>query len=128
MVYLVLGISVTPAFWVPTSFGYFSARLKSYYRILAVGESLITLVTMRSKQHLLNINCLHLRTSRGVRRVDNNFHFQAPGKNCSTNRSLRALISKASHFFCLSGCATGDLRVDLPETQLKCFIKACFTA
>ncbi len=35
-------------------------------RIVAVGESLITLVTMRSKQHLFNINCLHLRLKGGV--------------------------------------------------------------
>ncbi len=37
-------------------------------RIVAVGKSKhsITLVTTRSKQHLLNINCLYLRLGRGV--------------------------------------------------------------
>ncbi len=34
--------------------------------IVAVGESLITLVTMRPKQHLSNRNCLHLRLERAA--------------------------------------------------------------
>ncbi len=95
---------------------YFSINylVQFYDRIVAVGESLITLVTPRSKQHLFNIICLHLRTSRGVRRVDINLLFHPPGKNTFTNRSLRVLISNASHFFCFSGCPTGDLRVEAP--------------
>ncbi len=61
-------------------------------RILAVGESLITRVTPRSKQHLSNMNCFHLRLRRGVGRVDNNLHFHTSGKNASTYRSMRALF------------------------------------
>ncbi len=35
-------------------------------RIVAVAESLITLVTPRSKQHLSYMNCFHLRLERAV--------------------------------------------------------------
>ncbi len=67
-------------------------------RIVAVGESLIILVTKRSKQHLLKINCLHLRQVQKVRSVDINLHFHTPGKNSSINRSLRALFFNLSLF------------------------------
>ncbi len=81
-------------------------------RIVAVGESLINLGGMKTKQHFY-INCIHFRQAQGLRRVDNNLHFHAPGKKFSINRSLRVLSSTSSHSFCLSGGTTGDLRVEI---------------
>ncbi len=104
-VWTLLTQEMTQSFW-------FTYLVNFNNRIVAVGESLITLVTTRSIKHLFTIHCLHLRQAQKVRRVDNNLHIHVTGKNSSTNRSLRALISNASPFFCLSGCATADLRVE----------------
>ncbi len=51
-VWTLLTQKMTETFW--------STYLVNFYkRIVAVGESLIILVTPKSKQHLINLNCLH---------------------------------------------------------------------
>ncbi len=98
-------------------------------RIVAVGESLITLVTTRPKQHLFKIKCLHLRQGQGLRRVDNNFHFRTSGKNASTDRSLQALFSNASHFFVFQDAPLETfVWKPLPKIQSDGYIFACFSA
>ncbi len=58
-VWTLLNQGMTQSFW--------STYLVNFNnRIVAVGESLITLVTTRPKQHLTNMNCLHLRLRWGV--------------------------------------------------------------
>ncbi len=52
-------------------------------RIVGVGELLINLVTITSQQRLSIVTCLHFRQEWALRRVDDDIHVQASGKNLS---------------------------------------------
>ncbi len=52
-------------------------------RIVAVSELHINLVSITSKQRLSIMICFHFRREEALRRVDDDIHFQASGKNFS---------------------------------------------
>ncbi len=83
-------------------------------RILAVGELLISLVAMSSKERLTTKKYLHFRWWQAVRRVNNNVRLCTSGKNLSIASSVSAFF-QLPVYLRFSECPNGDICLEAPS-------------